>query len=494
MPPLSEQEEFEFRARAEREAKQGSTPRVPSFLQKSAQAATLPFRGYRGMAVGLENLATSPLRPGQALQRASEATQTGFKPQGIGENLASIAGESIPLLPLGGELASGGRMAQLLKAGMLGGGLSSINQTAEEGKPTAGRTALASILSAAPVAAMQGVKAGFPYVAAKFTKTVPEAYQGLTTDFKNQFPGTSDAIKSVSNKVVPTLKEAFGAVNKKLQSRKEFMGMLMSPKEAMDEAEVTGGEPRNIGKIVREFRDIQKRSAPITEKKVASQLLGPKGEPLERTVIERGIPKGEKLRRLSDMAIDINKQTEGSYTSDVYQTKKGIEQEAFKTGGTSYKIFNKFKQQWGKLSDIEDRLGTNLNDPNASGPKLENIVRRSIEGKTTPTDESQLEAVRDLEKSTGKSIIDPLRKQIISSYTNTALSDFVPKGMLGKLLLMKYWPEGLASFALGSPKAMGGVAQALYNPAGPLSRSARPLTSSIVSRLLSSKNGEENQQ
>lgn len=466
----------------------------PSMLQKTAQTAMMPFRGYRGMAVGLENLMAHPTQPAAALSRAADATQTGFQPKGFGETAASMVGESVPLMPLGGALSSGGKIAQLLKAASLSGGLSALTQTAEEGKPTVGRTSAAAALGAAPVAAMQGLKGAFPYVAAKFTKTVPAAYENLTTSFKNKFPGTAQYIEEASGKVFPALKKAFGDVNKRLEGRKEFMGMGMAPKEAMSEAEATGGEPRTISRIVKEFKDIQKRSAPISERKVPSQLVGPRGEPLMKTEIVRGIPKGEKLRRLSDMSIDINKQTEGSYTTDVFQTKKGIEREAEKTGGTSFKIFQKFKQQWGKLKDIEDRMGTNLNDPHTAGAEFERVVRRDIEGKASPTDIGKLEAIRDLERTTGKQIIEPLKKQIISSYTNTALSDFVPKGMLGKLLLMKYWPEGLASFALGSPKAMGGVAQALYNPSGPVSQSARSLMPSVVSRTLNQFRGGDNQQ
>lgn len=465
-------------------------PQKPSMLQKAAQLGTLPFRGYRGLAVGAENLAMHPTQPGNALNRAAEATKTGFQPQGFGENIASIIGESAPLAPLGGALSAGGKIARLAKMASLGGGLSALNQTAEEGKPTLGRTAASAAISAAPEALMQGIKGAFPYVAAKFTKTVPEAYQGLTTTFKQQFPGTSQAIQSASSNVVPALKKSFDTISDRLNSRKNYMGMMMTPKEALAEAGATGGEPRTIGNIVREFKDIQRNSAPISTERVPSQLVGPRGEPLMKDVIKRGISKGEKLRRLDDMAIDINKQTGGSYTSDVLQSKKAIERSAQKTGGTSYKILQKFKQQWGKLKDIEDRLGTSLTDPNASGAKLEQLVRRDIEGKMTPTDVSQLEAVRDLEKTTGKKIIEPLRNQIRSSYTNTVLSDFVPKGMLGKILLMKYWPEGLASFFLGSPKAMGQVAQSLYNPAGPMTNAARTLPPVMASETLRRRRSE----
>lgn len=465
----------------------------PGWGQRAAQAATFPMRAMRGFPVGVSNLLSGE-SPSMALARGAMATRQGFKPEGMGEKAASMAGETVPLSGFGGPLTRGGTIAQMLKGGAFGGGLSALTQTAQEGKPTLGRTVGAAALGAVPPAVLGGAKAAFPYVAAKFTKTVPAAYEGLTSAFKRRFLGTSGAIDKASSRVFPTMREAFETVNKRLEGRKTFMGMNMSSKEAMAEAQATGGEPRSVSRIVKEFKDIQNRSAPTIETKVPSKLVGPRGEPLTKTVTERGIPKGEKLRRLSDMSIDINKQTEGSYTTDVLQTKKGIEREAEKTGGTSFKIFQKFKQQWGKLEDIEDRMGTNLNDPHTAGAEFEKVVRRDIEGKASPTDVGKLEAIRDLERTTGKQIIQPLRQQIISSYTNTMLSDFVPKGMLGKMLLMKYWPEGLASFVMGSPKAMGAVAQGLYNPAGPLAQAARPATSEILSRALNQFRGEGTQQ
>lgn len=482
--PLNEKEEFELLS-LERERSGVKQQQSPSLGQRAAQAITAPMRAMRGFPVAASNILGGE-SPSVALARGAMATRSGFAPEGLGEKAASMAGESIPLMPFGEGLSAGGTIAQMLKGGLFSGGLSALTQTAEEGKPTLGRTAAAGVLGAVPPAVMGATKAAFPYVAAKFTKTVPEAYENLTTAFKNKFPGTSQAIEGAASKALPALKSAFGDVGKRLESRKQYMGMDMAPKEAMAEAQATGGDPRTVSRIVSEFKDIQRRSAPMTEKQVPSQLLGPRGEPLMKTVTERGIGKGEKLRRLSDMSIDINKQTGGSYTTDVFQTKKGIEQAAEKTGGTSFKIFQKFKKQWGGLKDIEERMGTNLNDPHISGPEFERVVRRKIEGKASPTDIAKLEAIKDLERVTGRQIIEPLRNQIVSSYSNAPLSDFVPKGMLGKLLLMKYWPEGLASFFLGSPKAMGQVAQGLYNPAGPVSRAARPAAGQMINRALNS--------
>ncbi len=325
----------------------------PSKLQQGAQLATLPFRGYRGLAVGAENLIAHPTEPAAALQRASEATQTGFQPKGIMESGASILGESVPMLPLGGEMAAGGKFAQLIKAAMASGGLSAVNQTAEEGSPTIGRTATAAALGAAPIAAVQGAQKVFPAVAGKFTKVPAEAYRNLTSAFKKTFTGTPEAIETQASRVSPTLEAAKDAVSKRINSRRAFMGMDMSPKEALAEMESTGGEPRSFGRIAKEFKGIQKESAPFRQVTEESKLLGPRGEPLRKTTTVRGIPKGEKLRRLEDFTKDINKTTGGSYTTDVLQSKRAIEQAATKTGGTSYKLLTKFKQQWGNLKLTE---------------------------------------------------------------------------------------------------------------------------------------------
>jgi len=469
-------------------------PKVPSLaptaksgLQEVAQIATSPFRGFRGAAVGAENLIAHPTQPNSALQRAAEATRPGFRPQGIPETAASMIGESAPLAPLGGALGAGNKIAQLIKMGLLGGGLSAATQTAEEGRPTTGQTAAAAGLSMLPTAAMQGIKGVFPSIAGKFTKTPAEAYRGLTTGFKRTFSGSPEAIQGEASRVAPTLEGAYKDVGNKINARRQFMGMNMMPKEAIEEVQATGGEPRTLSRIATEFKGIQRRSAPIIEKKVESQIINPAtNKPFTNIIRERGIPMNEKLRRLEDFEKDINKQTGGSYQNDVLQMKKSIGKEAEKVGGVSYKLLTKFKQQWGKLAEVEKQLGTNLSDQATSGKDIENIVRKSIEkpDKMTATDLDRLDGVQKLEQITKKSILEPLRKQILSSYTNTALSDYLPKGMLGKMLLMNYWPEGVASFVLGSPKAMGKIAQGIYNPAGAASNAIKGATPSLVTGSL----------
>lgn len=466
----------------------GVDPGVPP-MQKAMQYASAPFRGYRGAAVGLENLIAHPTQPNDALQRGAEATKVGFqtgKPFYDPESLAAMVGESVPLGPLAELIGAGSVGAQMLKQGALMGGYSAMNQTAEEGKPTLGRTALATTTGMAPPAVMGGAKAIFPAIAGKWTKTPKAAYEDLTTAFKTAFPGTSDAISGVTSKIVPTMEKAFKTVSDRLNSRKEFMGMKLSPKEALAEMEATGGEPRTLGRIASEFKDIQKKSAPFREVTSESKIVNKYGEPFRKTDVVRGISKGEKLRRLDDFSQDINKITEGSYPSDVLASKKAIEGSAVKTGGASYQILQKFKRQWGDLREIEKDLGSKLSDPAGAGKDFENIIRKSIEkpDKITSTDMIRMEAIQRLEKITGKPIIEPLRNQIKSSYTNTGLSDFVPKGMLGKILLMKYFPEGVASFLTGSQRMMGGVAQALNNPAGPIAKTAKTMAPVLASQLL----------
>ncbi len=494
---MSDQEEQERYRYLQLKMKMGSQEQGPSMIQRGAQMATIPFRGFRGLAVGAENLMAHPTEPNAALQRASEATKTGFRPHGIMETGASMLGESVPMMPLGGALGEGGKMAQIIKAALAGGGVSALNQTAEEGRPTVGQTALSAGLSMAPTAAEQALKGVFPVVAGKFTKVPAAAYQGLTSAFKKTFPGTSDAISGVTGRVAPALEGAFDAVSKRINARRKFMGMEMLPKEAMQEMEATGGEPRNLGRIAKEFKQMQRRSAPKIETKVDSQLINPKtNKPFQRTVTERGIPKSEKLRKLDDFSMDINKITEGHYPSDVLQSKQAIEREATKTGGTSFKILQKFKRQWGDLKNIEDRMGTKLSDPNTAGRDLENIVRKSIENpaKMGGSDIDKLNAIGELEKLTGKQILEPLRNQIKSSYTNQGLSDYVPKGMLGKILLMKYFPEGIVSFFTGSPSVMGKVAQGLNNPAGPVAKAVRGAVPSFVGQALKRKREDPNPQ
>ena len=110
---------------------------VPSEDVKAAlQGAETPIRGYRGMAVGAEQLMTGHgAQP--SLERASEATQPDFQPKGFGEKAAAFVGETAPTLaiPIGGaaeEATAAARAAHALKAGSAFGAGATVEKILSE--------------------------------------------------------------------------------------------------------------------------------------------------------------------------------------------------------------------------------------------------------------------------------------------------------------------------------------------------------------------------
>lgn len=489
---LTEAEELELLELEEQEAMggQGQLGDVDdqagsSIVRGLGRVATAPFRGYRGVAVGLEKMISSPTRPAEALYRASEAVQPGFRPQGIGETIASIAGESVPLAPVGGALASGKTLAQMAKLGATGAAYSAATQASEEGTISPVETGIAGGIGAAIPAVSGGFKAAYPYVAGKFTKTPSVAYEGLTQAFKSQFPGTEQAIRKTSGSLAKTLTRTQEQASQRIRDIKTFLGISLKPKQAITEMAETSGEARDLGRIAREFRGIRKESAPkITETKELP-IVGPSGQPLKVTTQRPGIPRHERLRKLDDLQRDINARSGGSFGEDVYLTKQEISKEARKLGGAGYARLQKSYRQYGSLKNIEDDLGMNLSDETSSAMELEKLIRKTIEkpASLTGTDQRRLEAIQRLERVSGTQIITPLKNEIISSYTNVPLSDFVPKGLLGKLALLKFPAEALTAMAAGSPKVLGEIAKGLYGKPGTIAAGTRAVTPKISSMI-----------
>lgn len=455
-------------------------------LQRAGEIATAPFRGYRGLAVGLENLATSPTKPAAALQRASEAVRPGFRPAGIGETAASIIGETVPLAPMGGALASGGKAIQALKMGATAAGLTAATEAAETGDikpfPVLGSAALGA---AWPLGA-GAVQKIFPPIAGKFTKLPAEAYRGVTTAFKRKFPGTEKAISGISERLSPILEREKDLASQRINDIKRHLGIKLSPKEAIQEVSETRGDPRSLGRIASEFKDIRRRSAKFIEGKKELPIVDPYGRPITIKTQTPGLSRTERVRRLDDLVRDINAETGGSYGEDVFLMKGEIQKEARKAGGLGYQRLQRSYKQYGELKNIEDDLGRQLTDTEGASAEIERLMRKKIEkpASWSGDDQRRWEAVERLEKFSGQSILEPLRNQIVSSYTNMPVSDFIPKGLLGKLALLKFPAEALTAMAAGSPRIMGQVGQMMFNPVGTPGRLGRASSLALISEFI----------
>lgn len=116
---------------------------VKSKVKNVAHAAMMPLRGYEALGVGGAKL-LSGSRPQEALARAADATQPGFDPKGIAENVGSFAGGTAPMLALsvlapesGAPVVALSRAQKLVQAakvgGLFGSGLSTVESLEKHG-------------------------------------------------------------------------------------------------------------------------------------------------------------------------------------------------------------------------------------------------------------------------------------------------------------------------------------------------------------------------
>lgn len=126
-----------------------------------AHAVMTPLRGYEALGVGGAKL-LSGSKPEEALARAAEATQPGFDPKGVAENVGSFAGGTAPMIAVSMLAPESGapavvlsRAQKLIEAakvgGLFGSGLSTVESLEKHGAITmddAEHIAMSGVLNA----------------------------------------------------------------------------------------------------------------------------------------------------------------------------------------------------------------------------------------------------------------------------------------------------------------------------------------------------------
>jgi hypothetical protein len=117
---------------------QSLTSTIKEGVKVAAKVPMMALRGYEAMGVGAADLlAGKGAQP--SLERAAEATQPGFKPEGVAENVGSFAGGSLPFLvtPAGAATSIVSRAGRLLHAAKVGalfaGSISTLDTLEEKG-------------------------------------------------------------------------------------------------------------------------------------------------------------------------------------------------------------------------------------------------------------------------------------------------------------------------------------------------------------------------
>lgn len=475
---LSEDEEFELLS-LEREkamAQQDISPpqnlsKTPNLLQQilsldpnastgtqAAQIASAPFRGFRGLAVGL-NKALPSFRSGedqglgQVAPRMVEAVKPGFKPEGISETIASVLGESAPLMPLGGAMSAGLEGAAL--ASGVGAGTSALMQKSERGSVSPIEAGASGAIAGLIPLSAQFIKGLYPKIAAQFTKTEPEAFQRLMDDpqFLQKFSGSVESIRGRANEVVKGFQSVKDRLGTAFENFKTFYSMRPDANEVVSELSKTSGNARSISEIVKDLKAVKMASSPVVERKVVSPLLGASGNPIETTVKEPGLFARERLMKLIKLNQDLNQATEGSFNDYTYKLKSMIKDEIKKIPQGRH--YMKLSERWSDFKEIEENLGRDLADPDKAPIVLEKMMRGDIKGVLRGSYGKVQSAVKELESLGGvKPIMRPLRDEILAGMLRGSVSQLTPKGVIGKAIMLSHPGIGSAEMLLSSPRFM----------------------------------------
>lgn len=417
--------------------------------QQAAQAASAPFRGYRGAAVGVENLVAGK-GPQKALERASEAVRPGFKPEGFPETLASAIGESGPLMPLGGIFSAGAKGAAL--SGIAGAGTTALMEKSENGAVSPASVAFSGSLSTLIPAVPLLIKNVYPQLAAKLTSTSSEAFERQMDDpnFMKNYTGSVEAIRKRATYLINGFQEVENKLKKAFNNFAEFYQLNPTDKEALEVLTETGGEPRSIRTIVSEFKKLKTQREPVLKETVESALLDASGKPIMQVIEKPGLSQNERLLKLLDLDRDLNSFKEGSFDKYTKNLKEQIRTSIKEIPGGAR--LQKIRSMWSDFSTIRDNLGKDLTDPQKSGVVLEKLVRGDIKGALSGEFEKVKYVIAELEKHGGlRPILKPLRDEILSGMLKKPLT-YIPRGAFGGILLAVKPSLAAAETIAGSPR------------------------------------------
>lgn len=433
-----------------------------------AQGASLPFRIGRGVAVGAQNLATNLMTRGAlatipgasagapplsgVANRAAEAFQPGFKPEGAGESVAAAIGESGPLMPLGGAMSAGWKGVRL--AAGVGAGTSALMQQSERGSIDPTEVSITAALNALLPGLPMLAKKAYAPMATWLTKLPEEAFEKVMADpnFLRRYAGTVESIRGRAQKLIEGFNSVEQGLKTQMNNMEEVLQIRPNEKEVAEEFLKTKGVARSMDVIVKELKDIQRRSAKFVSEKVKSPILSADGKEVYKIVKSPGLTQRERLQKVLALDRDFNR----NVNSDPDLLKLAHTQELKKMIGKEFKAidggeaYQALRTKWSEFKDIADGLSKDLIDDARSPAMFEKLMRGDIKGVLSGPAETKKAAIKALEAYGGiRSLMEPLRDDIyagmlrnkvsVGGGANSAIARglfaFAPKLALGNMLL-----------------------------------------------------------
>jgi len=396
---------------------------VPDSVKSVAQALYTPVRGTRSIGVGIEKLLAgiNPIKfsgmPGTqldmsdvativknaegALMSASDATQPGYVPQ-EGEKIGSFLGEAGGAAALTAPVAAMGA-TPLAAAGVnaaVGGGLTALQQSSEQGVVKPGDVALSAAIGGAiplmkPI--YQGIKGAvnkmLPEILAKTQNSPVKATKILLDDpeVMKVYQGTEEAIKKQVDEVTGTLNQIRDEAGKSLRKVKVDLGLEVTPEE-------------EIAKLAKEG---------------SKKTLSP-GEIAEAFQARNKIPESQRLKYLYELKQQINDQV--SFRPGVVKTIGSKEEGLLKTiagkadkemaalpGGERLKQAN---AQFSKAAGLYDDLQKKLETPGMAEDSLAKLFRGDLSVISEGRNKDVTAMLDKIDEMAGKPVTQKLWKEM----------------------------------------------------------------------------------
>ena len=437
-------------------------------LRKLAQVAMFPLRAGRAYGVGAKHLLSGE-SPGYAAERFSAAVQPGYKAE-PGESLAAFAGETaatIPIMAMTGGSASLGLGAQMARGALSAGTLTALNEASERGDIDILDTGFSATMGGVVPLIGPSLKVvakavrGFGRVAATAGTTLKQSTVDVALEnpkLLEAYRGTARAVGEKVKYIQETFLDQMDKAGKALAAVRKRAGITEPIGQAIDRIGEQGLKSPPIQEVIGAFKEVQRRVG------VLSTRLG--RTPAFKQALLKDL---YQLRKNVDDYIKYPPANVGADVPSISTVEQGtIKAIRRRVNGMIDKVpggkpLRKADEAYSEAREVYDELQKQL----ATQGSGEDFVRRLLSGEEVGSilgkRWERLNILQDLEKSSRRKLIGPMRKELAAK----DLRDMKATGWSG-LIPASIGPQGTQTLLRGTDmagRAVGAVGELLSSPA-----------------------------
>lgn len=464
-------------------------PAEPSLLQKTAQALTMPIRGFKGLGVGAELLAEKalgknssntlgapdPKSIGEIADRAAAATKPGYEPK-YGERAGAAVGEMAATAPLMAATGGGNMWAQAAKGALATGTYNAVTQAADRGDVHPAGVVFSTVLGGAiPLIAptfgviARAIRGGGEVAGTHGTTLERDAVDELIKDPKllEQYKGTAEAVgekvKNIQQALVDQLDEAGAALAK----AREKIGIGEPFQDSLARVAQEGFQPADPREIAKRFQVLTADEiSPAMVQQARKGAFGEAAKEIVKTAapgkagmkIAIKLDPATQLRELYGLRSEVDDLINyPAMSADVpkissvdqgflKKMRDGINATIEKVpGGKDLRAADSVYSDARSLyDDFQKQISTQ--------GKAEDVIRRILKGGDVEDMIGKkgeiLRMLQDVEKKKGVDLVSPMQKELAARSFNT-----IKAKSWGGVLPAAAGPRGLANFILGTQRA-----------------------------------------